>query len=190
MITTFNAFPIGSFNVRVVLKPTGDSPDGLLAGDWRECVYLQDRESNAVTGFGQEEFTVRKAHVAIRMISMPRHVRFSVDTIGRPIATVTFVVRASSEVPLRTVTAGLDTPGKPRPCTADLHTARAGGSSAYRIKPGPARTYRIRTLAVFPAGPAPYGRRARVCAVLGFTDPHSETQALEAVADPNWSIRR
>jgi hypothetical protein len=190
VITTFDAFPVGPFNVRTVVKPTGDSPEGLLAGGWRECVYLQDRASNAVTGFGQEDFTVRKAHVSIRMSSMPRHVRFVFDLQGRANATVTFVVRASSQVPLRTVTVGIDPPGKPRTCTADLHTARAGISSPYRIKLGRARTYRIRTRTVFPAGPAPYGRRVRVCAVLGVTDPHPDGQALEGLADPSWLIQR
>jgi hypothetical protein len=153
-------------------------------------VYLQDRVSNAVTAFGQEDFTVRKAHVSVRMSGVPRHVRFSVDSLGRPLATVTFVVRASSEVPLRTVTVGIDPPGQPRPCTADLHTARAGASSAYRIKLGPALAYRIRTDLVFPAGRPPYGRRVRVCAVIGFTDPHSEQQVLEGAADASWLVRR
>ena len=190
VLTTFNAFPIGPFDVRAVVKPTGDSPEGLVAGAWRECVYLQDRESNAVTDFGQEDFTVRKAHASIRVSSMPRHVRFHFDLEGRAIATVTFVVRASSEVPLRTVTVGIDPPGKPRPCTADLHTAHAGISDPYRIKLGPARTYRIRTGTVFPAGPAPYGRRVRVCAVVGSTDPHPDAQVLEGQADPNWLISR
>ncbi len=190
VITTFDAFPTGPFNVHTVVKPTGDSPAGLPAGDWRECVYVQDRASNAVSGFGQEDFTIRKAHVSIRVSSMPRHVRFFFDSQGRANATVTFVVRASSEVPLRTVTVGIDPPGKPRPCTADLHTARAGISSAYRIKRGPARTYRIRTRTVFAPGPAPYGRRVRVCAVVGATDPHPDAQVLEGLADPNWSIQR
>jgi len=190
VITTFNAFPTGPFNVRAVARPTGDSPEGLVAGNWRECVYLQDRASNAVTDSGQEDFTVRQAHVSIRVTGMPRHVGFFFDLQGRANATATFVVRASSEVPLRTVTVGIDPPGKSRPCTADLRSARAGISSPYRIKLGPARTYRIRTRTVFPAGPAPYGQRVRVCAVLGSADPHPEAQVLEGLADPNWLIRR
>ena len=172
-----------------VIRRSATCPPG-GADDWRECVYLQDRESNAVSGFGQEDFTVRKAHVNIRVSGMPRHVRFFFDLQGRPNATVTFVVRASSEVPLRTVALGIDPPGKPRSCTADLHTARAGISSAYRVKLGPARTYRIRMRTVFPAGAAPYGRRVRVCAVLGSTDPHPDAQVLEGLADPTWLIQR
>src|SRR4029077_6725976 len=47
VVTTFDAFPVGPFDVSAHVTPTGLSPQSLLAGDWRECVYLQDRDTNA-----------------------------------------------------------------------------------------------------------------------------------------------
>src|SRR5439155_16304666 len=92
VVRTLNALPIGPFNVSQRVTPTGIDAVDLLAGNWRECVYLQDRSSNAVITSAQQDCTVRKARVTVRMLSEPRHIHFFFDVLGRPNATATFVV--------------------------------------------------------------------------------------------------
>jgi hypothetical protein len=190
VLRTIDAFPIGSFNVSTRIRPTGNDAMDLLAGDWRECVYLQDRVTNAVVAFAQEEFTTRKAHAGVHMAGLPRHIAFFYDSIGRPNATTTFVLRARSELGLRTVQVGIEKPGQRLPCTADMRTATAGDSQPYRVKPGATRTYRVRTDLVFPVGKAPYGKHVRVCAIVAYNNSTTGNAVLEAAAVSRLVIRR
>jgi hypothetical protein len=187
---TLNAFPIGPFNVSQRVTPTGVDAQDLLTGKWRECAYLQDRSSNAVIATGQEDFTVRNAHVSARILSGPRHIHFTFDILGRPLATVTFVVRASAEVAFRTLQIGVEKPGQRRACTGDMSTATAGESNMYRVRTGAARRYRVRTDLIFPAGRAPFGRRVRVCTVVSYNSPADTGQHLETAAISTLTIRR
>jgi hypothetical protein len=190
VVPTFDAFPKGPFSLSKRVAPTGLNPSGLVAGSWRHCVYLQDRSTNAVTAAGELDFTVRKAHVSVRVQSMPRHLKFFYDTQGRPNAFGTFTVRASSEVPLRIVQIGIERPGVQLPCTPDLTTAKAGISPTRRVTPGRAHTYKLRSSFIFKAGKPPYGQRVRACAIVGVSDPTSEKQVLEGIAERSLVISR
>lgn len=190
VVTTFDAFPVGPFDVSAHVTPTGLSPQSLLAGDWRECVYLQDRDTNAVVTSAQEDFSVRRAHVSVRILSVPRHIHFYYDTLGRPNAFATFVVRASSEAALRTVQIGVGGPGQNLQCTANMDPHRGGVSGQYRITTGPASTYKVRTDFLFNAGRPPYGARLHVCAVVAYRFPSEDTFALEGAARTSFVARR
>jgi hypothetical protein len=183
VVTTVHAFPSGPFDVSARVVPSGLDAQTLFAGDWRECVYLQDRQSNAVIASGQEDFVVRTAHVSVHVLNVPRHIHFYTDLQGRPNANTTFVVRARTPEALRTVQIGVESPGQHLPCTGDVHTAHAGQSNTYRLKTGPARTYRIRTSLVFKAGRPPYGKRVRLCAVVAYA------YHLERAAETSFVIR-
>ncbi len=192
VVSTVHAFPTGSFDKSARVAPTGLDPQSLVAGKWRECVYLQDRGTNAVTAFAQEDFTVRRAHVGVHVVKVPRHLDFHDDPQGRPNAVGTVVVRARAEVPLRTVQILVQAPGERRSCLQDLTHSHYGGISiqSHRIKAGRARAYRLRTQFVFKAGAPPYGKRVRVCAIVGYNDPTAEALIPEGLAQSRVVIRR
>jgi hypothetical protein len=190
VVTTVDVFPIGPFDVRSRVVPTGVDAQTLLAGNWRECVYLQDRDTNAVTDSAQEDFIVRRAHVSAHVLSVPRHLHFYHDTLGRPNAMATFVVRARAEVALRTVEILVEGPGQHRPCVDDMNPHRGGASNPLRVTTGPARTYRLRTEFLFNAGRPPYGQRLRVCAIVAYRDPNEETLTPEGAAQTSFVVRR
>jgi hypothetical protein len=194
VVQTLDAFPIGPFDLSARVTPSGNAAGtnaaDLLAGAWRECVYLEDRDTDDVVASGQMDFTTRKAHVAVRVLAAPRHVKFAYDPLGRPLATETFVVRARSEVPMRTVQIGIERPGQHLACTGDMRDAKVGLSNPYRVTAGPARTYRVSTTFLFPAGPMPYGKRVRVCAVLAYASPDENgDHYLEGAAVTSMVLR-
>ncbi len=190
VVTTLDAFPIGQFNLSARVVPTGEDPQTLLAGNWRECVYLQDRDTNAVSASAQEDFTVRRAHVSAHVLSVPRHIHFNIDPLGRPTAMATFVVRARAEVALRAVEIVVEAPRQHLPCVEDMNPHRGGLSNPRRVTTGPARTYRLRTEFLFNAGRAPYGQRLRVCAIVAYRDPNEETLTPEGAAQTSFLVRR
>ena len=190
VVDTFDAFPIGPFDVSAVVTPTGVNAQSLLGGDWRECVYLQDRDTNAVITSAQEDFTARTGHDSVRVLSVPHHVHLVIDPLGRPTGFATFVVRAGAEVALRIVQVVVQGPGTHLPCADDMNPHRGGVSTQLRVETGPARSYRLRTEFLFSAGSPPYGKRLRVCAIVSYRDPDEQTLTPEGVAQTSFVLRR
>jgi hypothetical protein len=166
-------FPAGPFGVTQVVKPNDRvDPESLPAGGWRACAYVQDRESNAVLASTQQTFNLHKPRASIQVRpDGPLHFKFKFDIDGHPIATAYFRVRARVAVPLRVIRVDVQQLGRSRACTRDTGDHGYESSNPYRVKPGPRRSYRVRVVVAFRPGPPPYGRRARVCALLGYVDP-------------------
>ncbi|MGH2867132.1 MAG: hypothetical protein ACRDNK_06125 [Solirubrobacteraceae bacterium] len=186
ILDTLDAFPIGSFNVNYLFTPRdGD----LVGGDYRECAYLVDRATNSTMVSSQEEFAVRKPQVRLRVLRMPSHMRFSYDSIGRPVAHLTFLVRASAEVADRNLLLSFRRTSSP--CTGNPDRSEFGGVDVPpRVKPGPARIYRLHPFLVMHPGPFPYGRRIRACVAVAYYQDSSNAYLPEGGASATLQIHR
>lgn len=189
VLPTFADTPTGPFNDTYQFNP---SDDDLVAGSYLDCVYLIDRASGSTLESAQMPFTVRKAYAQVRVLGVTRHMRFGYDILGQPWANISFLVRASVEVPGRELRIGIERPGQHRACTGDLNFADAGSTdtSHYALSAGAARNYRIRMGLWVPSGPFPYGRRVRVCAMVTVYDNYSNTYLVEALSQMTMLIRR
>ncbi|MGH3260677.1 MAG: hypothetical protein ACRDNS_01645, partial [Trebonia sp.] len=110
--------------------------------------------------------------------------------MGRPTASVGFVVRAATELTDgRTLQVGVEPPGENRACVR-LEDPLGGltGSGFYRLRSTRSRTYRIRTVVLARPGPMPYGKRARVCATLAYYEPLSGTYVVEDAVHSSWRL--
>lgn len=186
---TFHAFPTGPFRLTYRMRPNGIDPQTLPAGKWHECVYLQDRGSNAVVTSAEQAFTVRKPHVRVALKRpLPRHINLHRDSIGRPTGFALFTVRARVELPGRRLQVIVARPESHKSCAELLR----GYSMAdgLRLSSGGARTYRVHVPLVFRKGPMPYGRRVRVCAMVHIQDPRHGTDLIEGSARSRLLLRR
>jgi hypothetical protein len=183
---TFTAFPTGPFDLTYRYRPGGRD---LVAGDYHECGYIVDRESNSTTVSADQAFTVRRPAVTLRIGQLPPHFHFHYDTIGRPIASVVIPIRASVEVPGREILVRFKRAGAS--CAGNPESNDFGGTDhGPRPKAGPARTYRSHPDLVMHPGPFPYGRRLRVCVFVAYYEDAINRYLSEGVAKTTMLIRR
>lgn len=186
VLDTFNAFPAGPFSISYRFDPADAD---LVAGTYHHCAYLIDRGSQAVLASGVQDLTVRKAHVQISSLKLPRHLRFYYDTIGRPTARVTISVRIGVEVPGRELLVTFERAGSS--CAGRPDEGEFGGvDPAPRVKAGKVRSYRMRALIVMHPGKLPYGRKVRACVAVAWFDDHESRYVTERQAKATLRLRR